>query len=107
LAFVAFQATFLFDGRICLTNNSVERELRAVAWDRKAWLFVDPDPGGERATMMFSLFGTARLTDLNPLALFTDVLDRIADIPQTRLHELLPSHWKSARTLEQALELAA
>ena len=44
--------------------------------------------------MMFSLFGTARLNDVDPLAWFTDVLERIADIPQTRLHELLPWEWK-------------
>lgn len=35
--------TFLTDGRICLTNNSAERELRAVARGRKAWLFVGSD----------------------------------------------------------------
>jgi transposase len=60
--------TFLADGRICLTNNSAERELRAVARGRKAWLFVGSDRGGERAAMMFSLFGTARLNDVDPLA---------------------------------------
>lgn len=99
--------TFLADGRICLTNNSAERELRAVARGRKAWLFVGSDRGGERAAMMFSLFGTARLNDVDPLAWFTDVLDRIADIPQTRLHELLPWEWKAAQTLQQAPDLAA
>ena len=30
---------FLTDGRICLTNNAAERELRGVARGRKAWLF--------------------------------------------------------------------
>jgi hypothetical protein len=47
--------------------------------------------------MMFSLFGTARLNDVDPLAWFTDVLARIADIPQSRLHELLPWNWKAAQ----------
>lgn len=99
--------TFLADGRICLTNNSAERELRAVARGRKAWLFVGSDRGGERAAMMFSLFGTARLNDVDPLAWFTDVLERIADIPQNRLDELLPWNWKAAQQPQAAEELAA
>jgi len=98
--------TFLADGRICLSNNAAERELRSVARGRKAWLFVGSDRGGQRAAMMFSLFGTARLNDVDPLAWFTDVLARIADIPQSRLHELLPWNWKAAQ-LQLTQEIAA
>jgi Transposase IS66 family len=29
---------FLDDGRICLTNNAAERELRGIALGRKSWL---------------------------------------------------------------------
>ncbi|MGF7156072.1 hypothetical protein GGR40_003867 [Novosphingobium gossypii] len=76
--------TFLADGRICLSNNAAERQLRSVARGRKARLFVGSDRGGQRAAMMFSLLGTARLNDVDPLAWFTDVLGRIADIPQSR-----------------------
>lgn len=92
-AFVAF----LDDGRICLTNNAAERALRAVARGRKAWLFVGSDRGGERAAVMFSLIATCKLNTVDPLAWLTDVLTRIADMPQTRLHELLPWHWKQLR----------
>jgi len=31
---------FLDDGRICLTNNASEREMRRICRGRKAWLFV-------------------------------------------------------------------
>ena len=95
-AWPAFTA-FLDDGRICLTNNAAERAIRAVARGRKAWLFVGSDRGGERAAMMFSLIATCRLNDVDPLAWLTDVLTRIADLPQTRLHELLPWQWKKLR----------
>ena len=71
--------------------------IRAVARGRKAWLFVGSDRGGERAAMMFSLIATCRLNDVDPLAWLTDVLTRIADLPQTRLHELLPWAWKKLR----------
>jgi transposase len=92
--------TFLEDGRICLTNNAAERELRSVARGRKAWLFVGSDRGGDRAAMMYSLIGTARLNGVDPLAWLTDVLARIADLPQARLHELLPWNWKALQQIE-------
>lgn len=98
--------TFLADGRICLTNNAAERQLRGVARGRKAWLFVGSDRGGERAAMMYSFFGTARLNEVDPLAWFTDVLTRIADIPQNQLHELLPWNWKATQQAK-VLALAA
>jgi transposase len=95
-AWPAFTA-FLDDGRICLTNNAAERALRAIARGRKAWLFVGSDRGGDRAAMMFTLIATCRLNDVDPLVWLTDVLTRIADLPQSRLHELLPWHWKQLR----------
>jgi transposase len=84
---------FLHDGRICLTNNAAERALRGVALGRKAWLFAGSDRGGERAAAMYSLVVTARLNDIDPRAWLADVLDRIADHPASRLHELLPWNW--------------
>ncbi len=85
---------FLDDGRICLTNNAAERELRGVALGRKAWLFAGSDRGGERAAAMYSLIATAKLNDVDPRAWLADVLAQIADQPASRLHELLPWHWK-------------
>lgn len=93
----AFTA-FLDDGRICLTNNCAERALRGIALGRKAWLFAGSDRGGQRAAFMFSLITTARLNDIDPQAWLADVLARIADIPQHRLHELLPWYWQALRT---------
>ncbi|MDQ0839822.1 hypothetical protein QFZ54_003674 [Sphingomonas faeni] len=43
--------------------------------------------------MMYSLIGTARLNGVDPLAWLTDVLVGIADLPQSRLRELLPWEW--------------
>src|ERR1700741_922588 len=81
---------FLDDGRICLTNNAAERELRSVALGRKSWLFAGSDRGGERAAVMYTLIATARLNDIDPQAWLADVLARIADIPQQRLPDRLP-----------------
>ena len=88
---------FLDDGRICLTNNAAERALRGIALGRRAWLFAGSDRGGERAAAMYTLIVTAKLNDVDPQAWLADVLARIAELPHTRVHELLPWNWKDAR----------
>lgn len=43
-----------------------------------------------RPATMYSLIVTARLNDVDPQTWLADVLARINDIPNPRLHELLP-----------------
>ena len=86
-------ARFPEDGRICLTNNAVERALRGIALGRRSWLFAGSDRGGVRAAAMYTLIGTAKLNDVDPQAWLADVLRRIAGTPQNRLDELLPWNW--------------
>ena len=50
---------------------------------------------------MLTLITTARLNDIDPKAWLADVLARIADLPASRLHELLPWEWKRLREIEQ------
>jgi transposase len=99
-------ARFLSDGRICLTNNAAERALRGIALGRKSWLFAGSDRGGERAAAMYSLIYTAKLNGVDPRAWLADVLARIADLPASRLHELLPWNWRKAREDATAAEAA-
>jgi len=51
---------------------------------------------------MLSLIGTAKLNDIDPQAWLADVLTQIADIPQSRLHELLPWNWRATDDQRQA-----
>ena len=95
-------AAFLDDGRICLSNNAAERALRGIALGRKSWLFAGSDRGGQRTAFMLSLIGTAKLNDIDPQAWLANVLSRIADIPQNRLHELLPWNWRAAEDQREA-----
>jgi transposase len=84
---------FLDDGRICLTNNAAERQLRGIALGRKSWLFAGSDRGGERAAVMYTLIQTAKLNDIDPQAWLADVLARINDHKITDLAALLPWRW--------------
>jgi transposase len=88
---------FLQDGRICLSNNAAERALRGFALGRKSWLFAGSERGADRAAAVTTLIMTAKLNDIDPLAWLADVLARIAEIPQSRLPELLPWEWKALR----------
>jgi hypothetical protein len=90
-------ARFLEDGRICLTNNAAERALRGVALGRKSWLFAGSDPGGDRAAVIYTLIGTAKLNDIDPQAWLADVLKRIAEHPAQKLDQSLPWHWKTEK----------
>lgn len=90
--------SFLDDGRICLTNNAAERALRGFALGRKSWLFAGSDRGAERAALIVTLIMSAKLNDIDPQAWLADVLARIADTPISRLEQLLPWNWISARS---------
>ncbi len=84
---------FLDDGRVCITNNAAERALRGITLGRKSWLFCGSDRGGQRAAVMYSLIGTAKLNNTDPQAWLGDVLARIAEHPVSRLDDLLPWNW--------------
>jgi transposase len=92
-------ARFVEDGRICLTNNAAERALRGFALGRKSWLFAGSERGADRAAAITTLIMTAKLNEVDPLAWLSDVLARIADTPQSRVHELLPWDWKARQEL--------
>lgn len=90
------------DGHLEIDNNAAERALRGVALGRKNYMFVGSDAGGERAAIMYSLIGTAKLNGLDPLAYLRHVLDTIASHPINRIDELLPWHCQ-----QEACEQAA
>lgn len=82
---------FLTDGRIELTNNRVERELRTLVLGRKNWLFVEGDLGGKRTATILSILGTCIAQQVNPRAYLHTVTKLIVNgWPQARIRELLP-----------------
>ncbi len=84
---------FLDDGRLCMSNNAAEREIRAVAIGRHNWTFAGSDEGGRRAAAIYTLINTAKLNGVDPQAWLADVLARIADHPAKRIADLLPWNW--------------
>jgi len=93
---------FLEDGRVAIDNNAAERAIRPIAIGRKNYLFAGSDAGGETIADAMTIIETAKFAGLNPEAYLTDVLARINDHIVTRLHELLPWHWKPLSQHRQA-----
>ena len=93
---------FLDDGRICMSNNAAERELRAIAVGRRNWTFAGSDEGGRRAAAIYTLIATAKLNNIDPQAWLADVLARLPDHPAKRIHEFLPWNWRQQNIAAQA-----
>jgi hypothetical protein len=72
------------------------------ALGRKSWLFCGSDRGGERAALMYSLIGTAKLNGIDPQTWLADALTRIADHPARPLADLLPWNWQPPPVLAAA-----
>ena len=93
------------DGHLEIDNNTAERSLRAVTLGRKNYMFAGSDAGGERAAILYSLIGSAKLNGLDPESYLRDVLTRIADHPIRRIEELLP--WNLTPNRPCAIESTA
>lgn len=68
--------------------------------NRKNYLFAGSDRGGERAAVIYSLIGTAKLNGLDPETYLREVLSRIVDDPVNRIDELLPWNLAADRSAE-------
>lgn len=82
-----------------LDNNVAERAIRPIAIGRKNWLFVGNEDSGEAAGVILSLIQTCRAAKINPRVYLEDVMRRLMSHSATKLVELLPDHWASARLL--------
>ena len=89
---------YLDDGRLEISNNAAENQIRPAALGRKNWLFCGSDAGGERAAAFYTLIRTARLNGVEPEAWLTDVIARIGAHPINRLDGLLPWNWQPPAT---------
>jgi hypothetical protein len=98
LGFDAVEPARAYDGVECGARappaseplNSQFLRLCGALHNRKNWLFVGSDSGGERAALFYTLIRTATLNSVEPEAYLREVIARIGAHPVNRLHELLP-----------------
>jgi transposase len=89
---------YLDDGRLEISNNAAENQIRPAALGRKNWLFCGSDAGGVRAAGFYTLLRTAQLNGVEPEAWLADVIARIGPHPINRLEEFLPWNWQPPAT---------
>jgi transposase len=85
------------DGRLEISNNAVERQVRPAAIGRKNWLFVGSEAGGDTAAGFYTLIHTARLNGVDPEAYLRYLFEHAGQHPINRIWELLP--WNLAPKL--------
>ena len=89
---------YLDDGRLEISNNAAENQIRPLKVGAKNWLFAGSDTGGVRAAAFYTIIRTAVLNGIEPEAYLTDVITRISSHPINRLAELLPWNWQPPAT---------
>jgi len=97
---------FLEDGRLGLSNNASERELRRIAVGRKAWMFVGSEDHAQAAAALFTLIATCKLHGLEPEAYLRDVIRVLGAWPSDRYLELCPHAFAATRARLNPAELA-
>ena len=90
------------NGMLEIDNNLIENLIRPIAIGRKNYLFAGSHAAAQRAAMMYSFFGVCKHHGVNPFLWLKDVLERIAEHPINRIHELLPHHWKKEQEQKAA-----
>jgi hypothetical protein len=82
------------DGRLKIDNNPVENAIRPIAIGRKNYLFAGSHEAAQRAAMIYSLFATCRIHQINPYDWLKDVLEQMHLYTTSNIKELLPQNWK-------------
>ena len=84
---------YTMDGKLRIDNNLIENSIRPVAIDRKNYLFAGNHEAAQRSAMLYSLFATCKLHNVNPIEWLTYVFENINDHKINAVHELLPQNY--------------
>jgi transposase len=85
------------EGFLPIDNNLVENSIRPIAIGRRNWLFAGSHEAAQRSAMLYSLFATCKLHDIEPVQWLTEILSKIKDYKINRIHELLPQNYHATK----------
>lgn len=85
------------DAALLIDNNPVENAIRPVAIGRKNYLFAGSHESAQRSAMIYSLFATCRMNNINPYEWLKDVLERMHLYTTANIRELLPQFWEKPK----------
>ena len=75
---------YVIDKMICI---------RPIAIGRRNWLFAGSHNAAQRSAMVYSLFATCKLHNIEPVQWLTEILSQIKDYKINRIHEMLPQNY--------------
>ena len=81
------------DGNLRVDNNLVENSIRPVAIGRKNYLFAGNHEAAGRSAMLYSLFATCKLHNVNPIEWLTYIFENINDHKINAIEDLLPQNY--------------
>jgi len=87
-------------GYLSIDNNVAEQIMKTIATGRKNWLFTGSENGGKTMAILFSVVSSCQRQGHDPFVYLRDVLERLPDLPQDRLAELLPDRWSPPKAAD-------
>ena len=84
---------YLQDGNLQIDTNLVENSIRPIAIGRKNYLFAGNHEAAQRSAMLYSLFATCKLHNVNPVEWMTYVFENFYDQKRNNMEALLPQNY--------------
>ena len=85
---------YITDDHYKIDNNLVENTIRPLALGRKNYLFSGSHRAAQKAAILYSLFASCKINNIDSYSWLKDVLENIQEYKANRLYELLSNHWK-------------
>lgn len=93
---------FLHDGMLLMDTNLIENTIRPIALGRNNYMFAGSHDAAQNAAqnaaIIYSLFATCKLHDVNAYDWLKFVIAAMPTFPSSRIQELLPQNWKARIT---------
>ena len=89
---------FLHDGMLLMDTNLIENTIRPIALGRNNYMFAGSHDAAQNAAIIYSLFATCKLHDVNAYDWLKFVITAMPTFPSSRIKELLPQNWKARIT---------
>lgn len=89
---------FLHDGMLLMDTNLIENTIRPIALGRNNYLFAGSHDAAQNAAIIYSLFATCKLHEVNAYDWLKYVITAMPTFPAGRIKELLPQNWNQLIT---------
>jgi hypothetical protein len=97
--------TFLEDGRLPISNNLCEANIKPYATARRAWLFADTPKGATANAVLYTIVESAKANDLDVYEYIHHLLRIMPDIDFNNHPEMIDAYLPWSKDLPQECRL--